>query len=282
MNILVVNRFRTSKIIILFLMFFISSQYAFGAGLWPPVGARQAGLDHCSVALSDFWSIQNNQAGMALIKNLSVGVAYENRFLVPHMGTANLAIIYPLKFGNMGLSMSYFGYALYHQMKMGLAYARSFGPRLRIGVQLDYLQTGLGDIYGSRSNVTFEMGAQSDVTEHLTFGVYVYNPVRVKFSDYANEKIPAVFRFGVAYHFSDKLLTTAEVEKNTDYQPVILRGGIEYRYKKQFFFRVGFGTSRDVFSFGFGWHKKHMQFDIGTTMHQSLGFSPQTSLVFVF
>ncbi len=282
MNTPILNGLRTSKIRILFLMLFIVSQHTFGAGLWPPVGARQAGLNHCSVALSDFWSIQNNQAGMALIKNLSVGVAYENRFLIPQMGTANLALIYPLKIGNMGLSMSYFGYALYHEMKMGLAYARSFGPRLRVGVQLDYLQTGLGDIYGHRSNVTFELGVQSDVTSHLTFGVYVYNPVRVKFSDYANEKIPAVFRFGVAYHFSNKLLTTAEVEKNSAFQDVILRGGIEYNVKKQFFFRVGFGTSRDIFSFGFGWYKKHMQFDIGTTMHQSLGFSPQTSLVFIF
>lgn len=282
MNAPVITGFRTSTIRILFLMFFMASQHAFGAGLWPPVGARQAGLNHCSVALSDFWSVQNNQAGMALIKNMSVGVAYENRFLVPHLGTANLALIYPLKYGNMGLSMSYFGYALYHKMKIGLSYARSFGHRLRIGIQLDYLQTGLGDIYGSRSNVTFEMGVQSDVTEHLTFGAYVYNPIRVKFSDYANEKIPVVFRFGLAYHFSNKLLTTAEIEKNTDFQPIILRGGIEYNVKKQFFFRVGFGTAQDIFSFGFGWYKKHMQFDIGTTMHQSLGFSPQTSFVFVF
>ncbi len=282
MNTPVINGLRTSKIRILFLMFFMASQYAFGAGLWPQVGARQAGLNHCSVALSDFWSIQNNQAGMALIKNLSVGIAYENRYLVPQMGTANLALIYPLKIGNMGLSMSYFGYTLYHETKVGLAYARSFGPRLRIGVQLDYLQTALGDIYGRRSNVTFEIGVQSDVTKNLTLGIYVYNPVRVKFSDYANEKIPAVFRFGLAYHFSNKLLTTAEIEKNTGFQPIILRGGIEYYVKKQFFFRVGFGTAQDIFSFGFGWYKRHMQFDIGTTMHQSLGFSPQTSLVFDF
>ncbi len=281
MNTPVINGLRAS-IRILLLTFFIVSRYAFGAGLWSQVGARQAGLNHSSVALSDFWSIQNNQAGMALIKNLSAGIAYENRFLIPHLGTANLAVIYPLKFGNMGLSMSYFGYALYHEMKIGLAYARAFGPRLRIGVQLDYLQTGLGDIYGSRSNVTFELGVQSDVSEHLTFGAYVYNPVRVKFFNYANEKIPAVYRFGAAYRFSDKLLTTAEVEKSTDYQPVILRGGIEYRYKKQFFLRIGFGTSQDVFSFGFGWYKKHMQFDIGTIMHQSLGFSPRTSLIFIF
>ena len=278
----VINGFPISPFRILFLTFLMATQYTFGAGLWSPVGARQTGLNHCSVALSDFWSIQNNQAGMALIKNLTVGVAYENRFLVPQMGTANLALIYPLKIGNMGLSMSYFGYALYNEMKIGLAYARSFGPRLRVGVQLDYLQTGMGDIYGHKSNVTFELGVQSDVNSHLTFGVYVFNPVRVKLADYANEKIPAVYRFGIAYHFSSKLLTTAEVEKNTGFQPVILRGGIEYNVKKQFFFRVGFGTFRDIFSFGFGWHKKHMQFDIGTTMHQSLGFSPQTSLVFIF
>ncbi len=282
MNTPVTNRPRFFKVMLFILTFSVSGQIVSAAGLWLPAGARQAGLDHCSVAISDFWSIQNNQAGMALIKSFSVGVAFENKFLIPHTGTGNLAVIYPLKFGNMGLSMSYFGYALYHQMKIGLAYARAFGPRLRIGVQLDYLQTGLGDIYGSRSNVTFELGIQSDVNDQLTLGVYVFNPVPLKLADYANEKIPAIFRFGLAYHFSGKFFATAEVEKNTAYQPVILRGGMEYAFKKQFFFRVGFGTSGDIFSFGFGWHKKHMQFDIGSTMHQSLGFSPQASLVFGF
>lgn len=259
-----------------------SLQPVFGEGFGTQAGARQAGMNHCSVAISDFWSIQNNPAGMTRIKYFSVGIGYENRFLIPHTGTANIAAIYPLKFGKMGLSMNYFGYALYHQMDVGLAYARAFGPRLRIGIKLDYLQTGLGDNYGSRNNVTFGIGLQSDVTGQLTLGIFVFNPVPVKLADYADEKIPAIFRFGLLYHFSDKLIATAEVEKNTGFQPVILRGALEYTLKKKFLIRVGAGTSGDVFSFGFGWHKKHLQFDIGTTMHQSLGFSPQTSLVFTF
>ncbi len=282
MNTPVTNRLRLLKAILVVMIVSVSCPPASGAGLWYPSGARQAGLDHCSVALGGFWSVQNNQAGMAMIKHLSMGMAYENRFLIPHTGTGDLAIIYPLKFGNIGASLSYFGYPLYHEMKLGLAYARSFGPKLRIGLQLDYLLTALGEGYGKRSNVTFALGIQSDVTDKLTLGLWVFNPVRVKLSDYANEKIPAVFRFGLAYHFSPRLLATAEVEKNTAFQPVILRGGVEYVIKEQFSFRVGVGTSGDVFSFGFGWHKKHLQFDIGTAMHQSLGFSPQSSLVFSF
>ncbi len=270
------------RVLLLLMVISITRIPVYGGGLWDQAGARQAGMNHCSVALNGFWSIQNNQAGMALVKRFSAGASYENKFLIPHTGTANLAVIYPMKFGNIGLSMSYFGYTLYHQMKVGLAYARSFGPKLRIGVQLDYLQTGLGDLYGSRSNLTFELGVQSDVTRQLTLGIYVFNPVPVKLADYADEKIPAIFRFGLAYHFSNKLLATAEVEKNTAYQPVILRGGIEYAFRKQFFFRLGFGTSGDVLSFGFGWHKKHLQFDLAATMHQSLGFSPQSSLIFSF
>ena len=278
----VINGFPVCKIIFLLILISLPPPSALGAGLWGTTGGRQAGLNHCSVALSDFWSIQNNQAGMALVRKFSAGVAYENKFLIPHTGAGNIAVIYPYKFGNIGLSMSYFGYSLYQEMKIGLAYARSFGPRLRIGIQLDYLQTALGNGYGSRKNFTFELGLQSDISKQLTLGIYVFNPVPVKLADYANEKIPAIFRFGLAYHFSDKLLATAEAEKNTTCQPVILRAGVEYTFKKQFFFRMGFGTSGDVLSFGFGWHKNHFQFDIGSTMHQSLGFSPQSSLVLSF
>jgi len=273
---------RSNVIALLLHLFLLSVPDVWAGGLWLPAGARQAGLNYCSVALTGFWSVENNLAGMADVKSIAAGTGYQNRFLVPHLGTADFAVIYPAKFGNMGMSMRYFGYALYHEMKIGLAYARAFGPKLRMGLQLDYVQTAFGDIYESYSNFTFALGVQSNVTDNLTLGIYVYNPVPVKLAGYANEKIPIIFRFGLAYWFSENLLVTSEVEKNTDVQPVILRGGMEYRYKKQFFFRAGFGTSGDVFSFGFGWHLKKLQLDIASNLHQSLGFSPQTSLVFSF
>ena len=43
-----------------------------------PVGARSAGIGNSSVALSDVWSLQHNQAGLANLKYLEVGI-YANR-----------------------------------------------------------------------------------------------------------------------------------------------------------------------------------------------------------
>ncbi len=251
-------------------------------GLWAPSGGRQAGLDHCSVALTGFWGVENNPAGTVETGRISLGMGFRNGYLSPHLGTADAALVYPAPFGNLGLTLRYFGYALYHEMKVGLSYARKLGPKLRAGIQLIYLQTAFGDIYGHRGNFTFALGLQSPVTRNLMLGLYVYNPVPVKLSDYAREKIPSVFRFGLAYSFSPDLLVTVEAEKNTAFQPVVLRGGIEYRFRKQFFFRTGFATSGDIFAFGFGWYRKKFRFDLASAMHPSLGFSPQASVVVHF
>ena len=166
------------------------------------IGSRQAGMGRTSVALTDFWNIQNNQAGIALIDKISVGIYYESRFLISELGVKSAAVVVPTKIGVLGASFNHFGYSLYSDVKIGLAYARSFGPYFRIGLQLDYLQTTIGDNYGSKSNITFELGIQSDVTEVVTIGAYVYNPIRVKLADYNNEKVPSIFRLGVGWKIS--------------------------------------------------------------------------------
>ncbi len=282
MSTLAGSLFREVKLLLLSFLLVIGMPPARSGGLWMPAGARQAGLDHCSVALTGFWGVENNLAGMAVVKNFSAGLGYENRFLLPHMGTASLGVVSPVKYGNLGLSLRYYGFSLFHQMKLGLTFARAFGRKLRMGVQLDYLQTGFGDIYGSRNNFSFAIGIQTDIFKKLTLGIYVFNPVPVKLAGYAKEKIPSVYRLGLAYHFSENLLATAEVEKNTENRPFVVRGGVEYLFRKQFVFRTGFGSTGDVFSFGLGWRTKNLHFDIAATMHQSLGFSPEASFVFSF
>lgn len=247
-----------------------------------PIGARQAGMGRTSVAITDLWNIQNNQAGIALLDKISVGIYYESRFLVNELSMKSVAVAVPSKIGVLGLSFNHFGYSLYSDMKIGLAYARSFGQYFRIGLQLDYLKTTLGEDYGTKSNITFELGIQSDVTESLTIGAYVYNPIQVKLADYNNEKIPAVFRLGVGWKISKNFFATIEAEKNTVINPIILRGGLEYSIKEKFFLRAGFTTMQEIFSMGFGINIKFLRFDISAVMHQSLGFSPQSSLIFQF
>ncbi len=245
-------------------------------------GARSAGMGKCSVALSGLWSIQNNQAGFALTDKITAGISYNSRFMSGNMSTKSMALLVPVKYGVTGISVEYYGYSLYNRLKAGLAYAKSFGQRLRIGLQIDYLRTALGDNYGNRDGVTFELGLQGDLSQNLTLAVWTYNPFMIKLADYADERIPSVYKIGMDYRFSPALLTTLEAEKRSDWQPVVLRGGLEYAIRQKFFLRAGFGTAREIFSMGFGMHFTRLQMDLAAVMHQSLGFSPVMSLSFRF
>lgn len=247
-----------------------------------PTGARQAGMGRTSVAMTDFWGVMNNQAGIALFERISAGISYENRFMLSELSSKSIGVIVPTKFGVLGISYHHEGFELYNEQKAGLVYARSFGKHLRIGLQLDYLQTTLGDNYGKKSSATFELGVQSDITEELTIGVWTFNPVRVKLADYDSEKIQAIYRFGMQWKPSSHFVATIESEKNTSIKPVIIRGGLEYSIKDQFFIRAGTATKTEVFTLGFGFKSRYFAFDIAATMHESLGFSPQASLLFQF
>ncbi len=262
---------------------FIALSYtATAGGDFMVIGSREAGMGRSSVALTGFWNIQNNQAGIALMDQFGVGVYYESQFTLSQLSSKSAAFMAPTGIGVLGITFNHFGYSLYNDIKIGLVYARSFGQYFRIGLQLDYLQTTLGDDYGSKKNVTFEIGIQSDVTDKLTLGAWVYNPIMVKLADYDDEKMPAIFRFGIAWHIMDGFVATVEAEKNTNFQSILIRGGLEYGIKDKFFFRGGFGTQKEIFSMGFGFKIKAIRFDISAVMHESLGFSPQASLIFRF
>ncbi|RLD91589.1 MAG: hypothetical protein DRJ09_00700 [Bacteroidetes bacterium] len=272
---------KTLQHIILIAIFLLPSALFAGGNLFP-LGARNAGICRSSTALTGFWNILNNQAGLATLKNPAAGISYESKFSLNQLSNKTVAIAYPTGAGVLGIDFNHFGYQQYNEMKVGLVYARAFGKYLRIGLQLDYLQTTLGQGYGSKKNITFELGVQSDISNEVTLGAYVYNPIRVKFSDYADERVPAIIRFGLTWHFSESFLATVEAEKSSFYPKVIIRGGLEYSLKKKFFMRTGFSSGEEVFAIGFGIHIKRMQFDIAAIMHQTLGFSPQASLSYAF
>lgn len=273
------NRWNSS--ISLIIMLFFAQQLKASSDIFP-LGARSAGMGRVSVAMKGFWGIQNNQAAIALMDKYAVGIYYESRFGLNELSTKSAAIIAPLNFGVLGFSFNHYGYSNYNEMKIGLAYARSFAKYFRIGLQLDYLSTNIGDNYGKKNNVTFEIGIQSDITENITIGAYSFNPIMIKLSDYNKEKLASIFRLGMAYKFDDWLLASFEVEKSSNINPVLLRLGLEYNLKSKFFFRAGIASRYEIFTFGFGMKFKYFNFDIAAAMHESLGFSPQSSIIINF
>lgn len=246
-----------------------------------PIGGRAAAMGGSSVASRGLWAMQNNPAGMAYLDKFSLGLYYENRWFLPETAYKSAALAVPVKFGCLGLSFNQFGSSKYSENKFGLAYAKDFGRYLQIGLQLDYLLINNGENYGKQSAFTFELGIQSQVTERLRLGTYIFNPVSFTLKQTLNqEKLPIVFRFGLAYQFTKDFVGQCEIEKNTEHEGVSLRVGLEYEALKNFYLRAGLQTNPGLLTFGLGYEIRFARIDVAAQLHQVLGASIQIGMIF--
>ncbi len=248
---------------------------------WNVQGGRSAGMGLSSAAVIDFWSINNNQAGMAFYDKTAAGIYFENRFLIKEMGSQAGAFALKTRYGMLGATVGYSGDANYNTTKAGIAYARKFGTRFSAGIQLDYIGTTLGEEYGKRSNITFDAGIMVKISEQLIFGVHTFNPMHVKLSEYNNERIPTILNAGFGYTFSDKLLLTAEAFKNSEF-PMEFRTGAEFKLSRIAYARIGLSTNPARYTFGFGLEMKNLTLDLSSSVHPQLGYSPQVSVQYSF
>ena len=257
-----------------------------------PIGGRSAGMAGASVTLTDFWSVHNNQAALAGFDHIATGFYYENRFAVNELSLKSGAFVLPVKSGAFGVNLSYFGYSQYNEQKVGLAYGRKLGKYFSAGLQLDYQSIHIGEDYGSTGFVTFELGLHSQVTENFAIGAHVYNPFGANLSNEPSDKIPSIFKLGVGYTFSEDLLLTFETEKNTNFKP-LFRGGLEYKIIEMVSVRMGYSTIpstigsekfniSSLYSFGFGLNIKDLKINFASSIHQTLGWSPQISISYNF
>jgi hypothetical protein len=245
-------------------------------------GSRSSAVGGASSTYSDLWAAFNNQAGLGKIKNISVGITNEFRFLIPELNVRGFSFVLPTKkSGVFALSMSYFGYSIYNEKKIGLAYSKAFGEKVSAGVQIDYLSTHLAESYGNRNAFTVEAGIQATVIKNLIIAAHVFNPTRAKLAEYNDERIPTTLKIGIGYTISEKVIISAESEKNLE-EKNIVKAGVEYHIVKQLYLRTGISTNPGLYSFGFGLNLDQLKIDMASTYHPVLGFSPQLSLAYSF
>lgn len=265
----------------LFWFFLILTLEAHPAGEYNTIGGRAAGMGFSSVSMADPWSVFNNQAGMTSVYKISSEIYFENRFLLKELGLKAIGVEIPVKAGTFGLSFQEFGFNLYNEMKIGLAFGKKFGKAFSAGVQLDYLRIHIADDLGTKHLFTFEIGLQYHINHNLCFGVHFYNPITVKVVSYQDERIPSVINLGFSWKFSEGFITTMEVEKDIQLKP-IFKAGLEYHFVKPVYVRAGLLTNPTMFTFGFGVEFGQVRFDFSSSYHLVLGYSPQVSLSYAF
>lgn len=246
----------------------------------PPVGGTRAvGMGYTGTTFTDINSLFSNQAGLAKLEKVTAIAFAEQRFLLNELQGLSTGIALPTNSGTFGLSLNYFGFEDYNEQRAGLAYARQLVDKLSIGAQLLVLNTQIAE-YGNKANVTFELGLLAEILPQLNLGLHLYSPARIELT--TDEYLPSVFKLGLSYLPSDKLLILAELEKDIDYD-LRTKLGLEYNILDQLSMRLGLATQPINLSFGLGYQLKNgLTLDIASSYHEILGFTPSAGIIMAF
>lgn len=239
------------------------------------------GMANASVALYDFWGNHSNQAGLAKSENPQIGVCYNNGFLVNETGTQTLAVLYPTKTGNFNINYLRYGYSQYSENTAGLGYSRIINDFFSAAIQFDYFYLAQSEAYKNKSLFLFEVGFIAQPVDKLQIGVHAYNPLRAKISDYQNERVATIFRFGLAYHFSDAVLFSVETEKDLD-KDIRIKSGLAYKMTEPLRIYAGIASGPNQFSIGLGYQLQSLHINIAFTTHPTLPISSQGAVSYEF
>jgi hypothetical protein len=265
--------------IFLMTIFIFSLQFSFCQG-WLPMGSRSHALGNASVAIDDIWAYHHNPANLVSVKKLGFGLSYENRFLLKELQSQGFVVALPLKAGVISFGLQSFGFKNFRTNRLGVGYSMKLAEFLSCGVQLNYHQVRLTDAYGRKDALTAELGLKANITDNWKVAFSVFNLTRTKISEFGEDRLTTLMRFGTQYTFSEKVMFVAELEKNIEF-PVRFKTGIEYSPIKKLFLRGGFATQPIELSAGLGYRfKEQFQLDIGSAYHQILGWSPNFSFTY--
>ncbi|MDQ2720112.1 MAG: hypothetical protein M3Z26_10200 [Bacteroidota bacterium] len=245
-----------------------------------PIAASYIGSGAYSINHTDVFSFTSNQAALAQIKTPGFGVYGENRFLLAETNFYSAVVAIPTQYGNFGLQSDYFGYKNYNESQLGIAYARSLGAKLDIGIKFNYYSFRIPG-YQNPSTVNFEIGAIAHLTEKLHAGIHFYNPVGGNLSKMGHEKLSSIYKFGIGYEASDNFLISAEIVKQEDL-PVNVNVGIQYNFDKQFFAKFGVASENETPYAGAGIYWNNLRLDMTVSYHPQLGISSGLMLIVNF
>jgi hypothetical protein len=261
-------------------IFLFSANFVEGQSVRTPVSASYIGLGAYSVNHVDVFSVTSNPAALAQIKDPAAGVFGEKRFLLAETNFYSAIVAVPSKHGNFAFQADYFGFKNYNESQLGIAYARNVGSKLDLGIKFNYYSFRIPG-FESPSAVNFEIGAVAHLTEKLNAGIHFYNPVGGQLSKTENDKLAAIYSFGIGYEASDNFLISTEIEKQED-MPVNVNAAVQYHFAQQFFARFGIASQNESPFAGAGILWNQFRLDVTASYHPQLGLSPGLMLIVHF
>lgn len=243
-----------------------------------PIGARYLTLGAYSQKGLDVYATRSNSASLAGLKQSGISAYAERRFGLDNMNLYTFSGALITGSGTLAVHAAYFGFDQSNQSQLTLGYGRKVSETIEVGGSFHYHNISQAGIYGGSSAITGSASMRMKLSDKITAGLNVFNPIRAAWSKTTDERLPVRYTIGLGYDASDKFFITTELEKEEG-QNLNVNLGFQYSILPQFFFRGGIATQTSNYFGGFGLNLKDFRIDIATSYHPQLGLTPGVLLL---
>lgn len=215
-------------------------------------------MGYTAACLQDEWSLFNNVAGLANLKQSIIASSHEARPGLTGADRSALTAALALKRGTVGLGAFHFGDDLYSENRLSLAFSNQLGLAA-LGASVNYVQyNALG--FGTHHLLSVSAGGIATLSKRVLLGAHIQNMSQASFS--ANNELlnPTLLSLGLAFIPSDKVLFSAEIEKDLAHTSTF-KTGLEYKASKKFTARTGFSLYPNNLYAGVGFAQKRLLID---------------------
>lgn len=259
-------------------LFTLLFKLAIGQSSSLQIGGRAAGMAYASACLQDEWSLFNNVAGQASLKQIIAASTYDAKPKLEGANRSAIVFAIPTNIGVVGAGALRFGDALYNEQLLSVSFSNQLGLA-SLGVTLNYLQyTAQG--FGTKSVLTVSAGGIAALSKSVSIGAYVLNINQPLLSEIEGEKVPTRLSLGLSLSPTEKVQLCSELSKELDHAATF-KTGMEYKATKKFHTRTGFSLYPNNIFIGIGFIQSKLSIDYAYQYALTgLGESHQASLAY--
>jgi hypothetical protein len=229
------------------------------------------------------WSAFNNPAMLGYVENPEIGIGYENRYQLSELSTKTGQLALPTSLMNVGFSFSHFGYSLYHEMLLGVGFARNFSDRFAMGMQFDYYTAFFTASNSYHGAFIPQVGLSVRLSSGFSLGFHSFNPFQVNIkTELITKRIPSIFSLGTECFLSPEIVWRTQVDKemSSNYR---FASGFEYQMLQNLKLKLGvYGSDYLVPCLGFGFKTGAFLVDLNCEQHPLLGLNTMAGIKYRF
>jgi hypothetical protein len=242
-------------------------------------GTKAVGMANAFVAVADnLWAVNYNPAGLTQVTDIQCSAfIVPNQFGVPELRTTALAAAVPFSFATVALKAENFGFDLYKETEIGMAFALKLDQNISGGLSLNLHRLDLAR-YGSTQDVILHGGILANALQNVKVG-FNFNNILGATVGGLDEKIPQLFTLGACWSPLEDLQVSLELEKDIR-SPASMKWGIEQIVFDVLAFQGGVANNPEKYSAGIAVKYSFIEFGYAGYSHLDLGWTHQIEISF--